>query len=80
MAEKWADETEARILLSPKLIPGRTFVDACERYVEEVAVNHKGQRWDVIRLKRFCVEEDIAQVFLTKLTFRHFDQWVDERK
>jgi integrase len=51
--------------------------DAFQRYAEEISVNHKGERWEVVRLEKMV--RDFPRVLLSKLTSTHVQEWRDAR-
>ena len=51
--------------------------DAFTRYAEEISINHKGKRWEVVRLDKMVRE--FPRVLLSKLTSTHIQEWRDAR-
>ncbi len=51
----------------------RTVQDAFDRYAREVSPDHKGERWEVVRLAKLGLE--FARVMLDKLTTAHIVRW-----
>ena len=60
------------------LIRGKTLADACIKFQREISPDHKGHRWEVIRLNRFC-EESISNAQLLDLVPDDFEQWASQR-
>ncbi len=55
-----------------------TFGDLMNRYANEVSPTHKGERWEILRLKRMR-DNDIAKTLAVKLVPEQFAQWRDAR-
>lgn len=79
-AQAWAAARETELRTLAVLEPGdkHTLGDAFDRYAEEVAPGHKGERWEVVRLKLFAkqlpVNEPIGKISATDIA-----AWRDER-
>lgn len=79
-AQAWASarETELRTLPPADPIDRHTLLDAFDKYTEEVAPGHKGERWETIRLAMFArqlpVKKKIRQITSTDIA-----EWRDAR-
>jgi integrase len=51
--------------------------DAFKRYAAEISINHKGKRWEVVRLDKMARE--FPRVLLSKVTSTHIQEWRDIR-
>lgn len=75
-AAAWAHQREAE--LGGERLPDNTVKAALRRYASDVAPTHKGERWEVVRLKR--LESDpIAKLHLPSLRAAHVADWRDRR-
>lgn len=76
LAVAWATQREAELV--GKRLPDHTMLDAFRRYACEVAPKHRGQRWELARLK--AMERDkIAAVRLPSLRPVHIAEWRERR-
>ena len=78
-AKEWGAkrETELREGLGQKSSSVVTTHDAFNRYKEEVTKNHKGERWENLRLDKML--RDFPKVTLNKLSSDHVIRWRDQR-
>lgn len=75
-AVKWAQSREADILEAR--LPDHTVKDALRRYANEVSPKHKGERWEVMRLR--LLERDVlAAVRLPSLKAGDVAAWRERR-
>lgn len=75
-AAAWAVQREAE-LVGAKL-PDQSVLDALRRYAREVAPKHKGEKWEITRLK--TLEHDkLAAVRLPALKPIHISEWRERR-
>jgi len=75
-AVAWAQQREAE-LIGAKL-PEHTVKEAFDRYAEQVAPRHKGERWEVVRLK-LLARDALASVRLPSLRASHIADWKARR-
>lgn len=75
-ASQWALEREAEA--SGAKLPARTLGDALARYARDVAPQHKGARWELIRLASLGTEP-MAQRQLADLAAPDLAAWRDQR-
>lgn len=75
-AAQWALQREAE--LTGKKLPDRTFGDAMKRYAQDVAPTHRGEKWELIRLKSLQAEP-MAKRRLSALAGNDFAEWRDAR-
>lgn len=76
LAVAWATQREAELV--GKRLPDHTVGDALRRYAKEVAPKHRGQRWELARLK--ALERDkLAAVRLPSLRPVHVAEWRERR-
>lgn len=75
-AAAWALEREAQ--LRGTRLPDKAFADAMERYRREVAPDHGGARWELVRLKSLA-EAPIGRRKLPSLSATDFAAWRDDR-
>lgn len=78
-AQLWAAQREIDFQLASKGRSGEitTTHDAFKRYADEVSVNHKGKRWEEIRLEK--MRREFPKVMLSKVTHDHVIRWRDQR-
>jgi integrase len=78
-AQLWAAQREIDLQTMAQGREGsiRTVQDAFDRYAREVSPDHKGERWEVVRLTKLGREFD--RVMLDKLTTAHVVKWRDLR-
>jgi integrase len=75
-AAQWALAREAE--LSGKRLPDKTLADAMRKYASEVSPTHRGESWEIIRLK--ALEKfKIADRKLAGLAGNDFAEWRDLR-
>ena len=55
----------------------RTVQDAFDRYAKEVSPEHRGERWEVVRLAK--LGRDFPRLTLDRLTSTHIQEWRDNR-
>lgn len=75
-AVAWATQREAE-LIGEKL-PDKSVKDALRRYSTDVAPLHRGEKWEVDRL-RMMERDPLAQVRLPGLRASHVTEWRDRR-
>jgi integrase len=75
-AAAWAHQREAE--LGGERLPDNTLKAALRRYASDVAPTHKGERWEVVRLKVFEADP-IAKLHLPSLRAAHLADWRDRR-
>lgn len=73
-ARAWGNRTEVEGNLGSR----HTLEDCFRRYAKEVSPEHKGHRWEIIRLNKLCGDK-IAFVRLCDLEARHIADWRDAR-
>lgn len=56
-----------------------TFADLLDRYAKTVSVHKKGQRWEQLRISKFCREDALANVKIANLSKPLFADWRDRR-
>lgn len=76
LAVAWAQQREAE-LVSRKL-PDHTVKEALRRYAEEVSPKHRGEKWEVLRLKSLETDE-LASVRLPAIRSVDIAQWRERR-
>jgi integrase len=78
-AQLWAAQREIDLQTMAQGREGsiRTVQDAFDRYAREVSPDHKGARWEAVRLAKLGREFD--RVMLDKLTTAHVVRWRDLR-
>lgn len=74
-AQAWAVEKEMQLGRGAGIVRGKTLEDAFRRYSDEVSPTKKGQRLEVVRLKKLG-RADIAGVMLCDLTAADIERWV----
>lgn len=80
-AKEWAMKTEIALHEQPAMvgkIPNKTFKELLDRYIDEVSVKKKGERWERLRLQ-LIGRMTIGETPLPKLDASHVAQWRDER-
>lgn len=75
-AAKWALEREAE--LGGRKLPDKSLKDAMTRYGREVAPLHKGEQWEIVRLKALA-KDKMANRRLGGLSASDFADWRDRR-
>jgi integrase len=76
-ASAWIIQREAE--LSGKALPYKTLSDALKRYANDVCPSHRGERWELLRLKALD-KYDISRRKISKLTASDFATWRDDRQ
>ncbi len=77
-ARAWAAEIEAEAITGRTTLPKKTVREAFNRYAETVAPTHRGERWEVLRLRRIEAELK-SETMLTDLTAPVLSAWRDKR-
>jgi len=75
-ASAWALQREAE--LDGRALPFRKLSEAFVRYAAEVSPTHRGERWEVLRLKAFGTHK-IANKPIAKLSTEDLIDWRDNR-
>lgn len=75
-AAAWAVQREAE--LTGAKLPDHTVQDAMRRYAAEVSPKHKGERWEILRL-RLLERDRLASVRLPSLRPIHVAEWRERR-
>ena len=75
-AAAWALQREAE--LGGERLPEHTVRDALRRYAREVSPTHKGERWELTRL-RLLERDELASVRLPALRATHVADWKRRR-
>lgn len=75
-AAAWAHQRVAE--LGGERLPDHTVKAALRRYAADVAPTHKGERWEVVRLKKLEADP-LASVHLPSLRPAHVAEWRDRR-
>ncbi len=75
-ARSWALEQEQLLGKHGGLVKGKTLRDAFERYAKEVAITHKGAKWEIDRLNKFS-RDQIADIPLQLLNETDIEDWCD---
>lgn len=79
-AESWAREREAEILGGERSIAlGKTAADAFRRYSLEISPDHRGHRWEEVRLQAFEKTVPWAYKRLEDVTQADVASWRDRR-
>jgi integrase len=80
-ANAWAMAQESKIKDDESSAPGDRYTlgEAVERYINEVAPRKRGQRWEVIRLRRMERELPFS-LPLSKITPAIVSEWRDSRR
>jgi len=78
-AQAWAVEVEQGLgAYGSRVAVTRTLGEAMQRYAEEIAHRHKGERWERIRLGKLG-KHHIASITLERLTRDDIQRWIDEQ-
>ena len=77
-AQKWAYEMELSFKGDIKLGHGKTLYDAIQKYIDEVSPSHKGQKSEVLRLKKYQTYK-ITQKLLQKITREDIQSLIYDR-
>ena len=75
-ARAWAVEKEQEMGRNGGLVKGKTLSDAFLRYAEEVSPTKKGQRWELVRLRKLD-RADFASILLTDLRTDDINRWIN---
>lgn len=75
-ASAWAMQREAE--LGGERLPEHTVKDALKRYAREVSPTHKGEKWEIARL-RMMERDPLALVRLPALRKEHVAEWKRRR-
>lgn len=76
--KSWAASQEVELGGRGEVADFHTLAELFERYRDEVSSDKKGERWERIRLNKFCTYS-IANKRLAKLDLSDFQEWVDMR-
>lgn len=75
-ANAWAVDEERKLAdLAKGILPDILFRDVIERYQNEVSINKKGARNEIIRLNRF-LRYDISNLYIRDLRKEDFEEWI----
>ena len=77
-AKDWAARQEYLILNSAEIASRATFGEVMNRYASEVSPSKRGERWEIIRLKKLGTY-DIAKIAISDLQPQDFAKWRDAR-
>lgn len=78
-AEAWAFQREKE-LRAGKAGSNKTLGDALSRYVEEVSPAHRGERWEVVRIKAFLADPSFPKdMLLSEVRPDDIGLWRDAR-
>lgn len=78
-ARSWAAQMESHLGAMEKGVSTtHTLLDAMHRYADEVSIEKKGERWELVRLKMF-ERFAIASVKLIDLRREHFEDFIKMR-
>lgn len=75
-AAAWAHQREAELVGAR--LPEHTVLDALRRYSREVCPKHRGEAWEIVRL-RMMARDKIASVRLPALRPTHIAEWRERR-
>jgi len=73
---------ESLLLAGKGNTPVMTFKSLLEKYVKDVSSKKRGERWEAIRIAKFCNDKSTSTLANTKiadLTKQHFIEWRDTR-
>lgn len=62
--------------------PSMTFAELLRQYVRDVSSKKKGERWERVRVEKFCTDKttlDLANTKIADLSKSHFAEWRDKR-
>jgi integrase len=74
-AISWSANLEQRVAAKGFNATGKTVGDAMRRYQEEICPTKKGERWEIIRLKKL-LRQSIADYILSDLTPEDITRWI----
>jgi integrase len=79
-AKLWIATLESRLAANRQFVRNQphTLADAFERYATDVSTTKKGERWEVVRLRKIA-RHPIAQIKLGELAPSHLARWRDEQ-
>lgn len=77
-AKDWAAREEFLILNEKPKGETVTLAEAFQRYAREVSPRKRGERWEVVRLRKLS-KEPFAGKITSKLTAKDFAWWLDRR-
>lgn len=77
-AQDWAAHQEHEILNAGATAQAIPFSDILERYANEVSPHKKGEKWEILRLRRFK-SESFARINIRDLQALDFARWRDQR-
>lgn len=75
-AVAWAQQREAELVGAR--LPDHTVRQALERFATEVSPKHRGERWELTRLRLLC-RDKLADVRLPALRLIHLAEWRERR-
>lgn len=77
--EMWAAKTKHELSeLSEGVSHTHTMRNIFKRYQEEVSIGKKGERWEIIRLTKFCTYP-LADIRLLEVKREDIQDWISER-
>ncbi len=78
-AKSWASQIETDLDSGRTgAIRGKTVADLFSEYMDTVSPTHKGERWEITRIK-LLLRDDLALVPLDELDETHISKWRDRR-
>ncbi|KAF0674480.1 hypothetical protein [Profundibacterium mesophilum] len=77
-AREWAARQEYLIETAVPAGEKTLFRDVLARYADEVSPRKRGERWEIMRLRRMR-QDRIAEISMSKLAPAHFADWRDRR-
>lgn len=78
-ARAWAEVMERRILGGAKeYSKDLTFEFVCTKYLDEVARNKKGRRWEAVRINKF-INSGLGDFTLEQLDAKFWRSWIKEQ-
>jgi integrase len=77
-AQDWAAHQEHLILNAGEVLRVLPFSDVLERYANEVSPSKRGERWEILRLRRFK-SSDLGRIAVADLVPQDFARWRDLR-
>ena len=75
--QNWAVETEQFLKKNGGLVKGKTLGDAFIRYAKEVSPTKKGDKWELVRLKKLG-RYPMAFVLIQDLTSADFESYIKD--
>lgn len=73
---------EESLLAGKGQVPSMTFAELLRKYAKDVSSKKKGERWEAIRIEKFCVDKStsaLANTKIAELSKPHFAEWRDNR-